>query len=71
MTVSSLYLPPSVCPHPVDAVFGTLEPPDRLDVICRNCWGAFDIDSMPMDLLERLVEHVLAGHFKPLRAEAE
>jgi hypothetical protein len=52
-------------------VFGTLEPPERLDVICRNCWGVFDIDSMPMDLLERLVEHVQAGHFQPLRAEVE
>jgi hypothetical protein len=69
--VSSLYLPQSACAHPVNAVFGTLEPPDRLDVICRNCWGVFDIDSMPMDLLERLVEQVLAGHFKPLRAEVE
>jgi hypothetical protein len=53
-----------VCPHPVRAVFGTMEPPDRLDVICRVCWFAFDLDSMPMDLLERLVDHIRTGHFR-------
>jgi hypothetical protein len=68
---SSLYLPASACPHPVESVFGTMEPPDRLDVICRACWSAFDLDSMPMDLLERLVDHIRAGHFTPLRGHGE
>jgi hypothetical protein len=66
-----LWLPPSACLHPVEAVLGTLEPPDRLDVICRHCWAVFDLDSMPMDLLKRLVQHVVAGHFKPLRTGGE
>jgi hypothetical protein len=61
-----MYLSVSACPHPVEAVFGTLEPPDRLDVICRQCWGVFDLDGMPFDLLERLVDHVRGGHFVPL-----
>jgi hypothetical protein len=52
-----------LCPHPVSAVFGLFEPPSRLDVICRLCWTAFDVDSMPMDLLERLVSHICAGNF--------
>ena len=56
--------PVILCPHPVAAVLGMFEPPDRLDVICRVCGQAFDVDSMPMDLLERLVSHICAGHFQ-------
>ncbi|MFS8096129.1 hypothetical protein LFM09_03225 [Lentzea alba] len=46
------------------AVFGTFEPPDRLDAICRLCLNAWSTDTMPMDLLERLVVHISAGHFR-------
>lgn len=63
-----LFVSESVCPHPVQAVFGVFEPPDRLDVICRGCWTAFDVDSMPWDLLTRLVHHIRAGHFVPMRS---
>jgi hypothetical protein len=49
-------------------VFGVFDPPERLDVICRGCWSAFDVDSMPMDLLKRLVDHIRAGHFVPMRS---
>ena len=54
----------AVCPHPTGAVFGKIDPPDRLDVICRGCGCAFDLDSMPLDLLERLVNHIRARHFR-------
>jgi hypothetical protein len=66
---SGLYLPASACPHPVEVVFGVFDPPERLDVICRGCWSAFDVDSMPMDLLRRLVDHIRDGHFVPMRSE--
>jgi hypothetical protein len=52
------------CSHPVSAVFGLFEPPTRLDVICRACWRAFDADSMPLDLLARLVAHICDGNFR-------
>lgn len=65
---SGLYLPASACAHPVEGVFGVFEPPDRLDVMCRQCWSAFDVDSMPMDLLVRLVDHMCAGHFVSMRS---
>lgn len=67
MIVPLLHPPAAACPHPVEGVFGTMEPPDRLDVICRQCWSAFDLDSMPIDLLVRLVDHIRAGHFVPMR----
>ncbi|MBM7860459.1 type 1 periplasmic-binding domain-containing protein [Lentzea nigeriaca] len=53
-----------LCPHPVTAVFGTFEPPDRLDAICRLCLNAWSTDTMPMELLERLVVHISAGNFR-------
>ena len=63
-----LFVPEAACSHPVEAVFGTFEPPDRLDAVCRQCRTAFDVDSMPWDLLARLVEHLRAGHFVPMRS---
>lgn len=45
-------------------VLGTFDPPDRLDAICRLCLCAWSADTMPLDLLERLVDHISAGHFR-------
>ncbi|WP_156213244.1 hypothetical protein [Lentzea aerocolonigenes] len=46
------------------AVFGTFEPPDQLNVICRLCLNAWCADTVPMELLERLVTHLSAGNFR-------
>lgn len=64
--VTGLWLPPSACPHPADALVGELDPP-RLSILCRQCGAAWDQDTVPAEVIDTLSELLEAGRFRPRR----
>jgi len=71
MTAQPLIFPLGMkCPHPKSSLAGTFLPGEdgqhMLSVLCRSCGGLWNQDTVPLPVIEQVIEMLERGETTPL-----